>query len=191
MRFLSTNVPGVSVLEPERHGDARGYFARTWCARELTDHGLDPSLSQCSVSFNHRRATLRGLHYQLPPHAEVKLVRCIRGALLDVAVDLRPDSTTFGQHHAEELSAENGRALYIPRGFAHGFYTLADATEVEYFISVPHHPESARGLRHDDPLLRIRWPGPVEVISPRDAGYPPARREDFQPLRGLLESRAS
>jgi|KBSSwiStaDraftv2_1062776.scaffolds.fasta_scaffold02821_16 dTDP-4-dehydrorhamnose 3,5-epimerase len=191
MRFLSTNLSGVMILEAERHPDPRGYFARTWCARELAEHGLDPSLSQCSVSFNHRRGTLRGLHYQIPPHAEVKLVRCIRGALFDVAVDLRPDSTTFGRHHGAELSAANGRALYIPRGFAHGFYTLADATEVEYFIGTPYQPEAARGVRYDDPLLGISWPGPVEVIASRDAEYPPARREHFEPLRGLLEHRAS
>jgi dTDP-4-dehydrorhamnose 3,5-epimerase len=191
MRFLSTSLPGVTILEPERHADPRGYFARTWCVRELAEHGLDPALSQCSVSFNHRRGTLRGLHYQIPPHAEVKLVRCVRGALFDVAVDLRPDSPTFGRHLGAELTAENGRALYIPRGFGHGFYTLADATEVEYFISAPYHPDSARGVRHDDPLLRIAWPGPIEVVAQRDAEYPPARREHFEPLRGLLEPRAS
>jgi len=179
------------ILEPERHQDVRGYFARTWCARELAEHGLDPSLSQCSVSFNLRRGTLRGLHYQVPPHAEVKLVRCLRGALLDVAVDLRPDSPTFGRHVAEELSVENGRALYIPRGCAHGFYTLVDSTEVEYLIGTAHHPDAARGVRHDDPLLAVSWPGPVEVIAPRDAGYAAARRQDFEVLRGLLEPRAS
>jgi len=191
MRFLSTSLPGVMILEPERHQDPRGYFARTWCARELAENGLDPALSQCSVSFNHRRGTLRGLHYQLPPHAEVKLVRCVRGALYDVAVDLRPDSPTFGRHLGAELNVENGRALYIPRGFAHGFYTLSDATEVEYLIGTPYHPEGARGVRFDDPLLGVAWPGPVEVIAPRDVEYPPARKEHFEPLRGLLESRAS
>jgi dTDP-4-dehydrorhamnose 3,5-epimerase len=190
MHFLSTSIPGVMVLEPERHQDVRGYFARTWCARELEEHGLDPAISQCNVSFNHRRGTLRGLHYQLPPHSEVKFVRCLRGALFDVAVDLRPDSPTFGSHVAVELSMENGRAVYIPRGFAHGFYTLADATEVEYFMGAPFHEEAARGLRYDDPLFGVAWPGPVEVIAPRDAGYRPARREEFEPLRGLLESRA-
>ena len=146
------------ILEPERHQDARGYFARTRCAWELTENGLDPALSQCSVSFNHRRGTLRGLHYQLPPHTEVKLVRCLRGALFDVAVDLRPDSPTFGRHVSVELNVENGRALYIPRGCAHGFYTLVDTTEVEYFIGTPHHPDAARGVRYDDPLFEVPWP---------------------------------
>ena len=169
MRFVSTSLAGVMILEPERHEDARGYFARTWCADELAAHGLDPSLSQCSVSFNQRWGTLRGLHYQVPPHAEVKLVRCLRGALFDVAVDLRPDSPTFRRHVGTELNPENGRALYIPRGFAHGFYTLTDSTEVEYFIGTPYHPASARGVRYDDPFLAVSWPGPVEVIAPRDA----------------------
>jgi dTDP-4-dehydrorhamnose 3,5-epimerase len=191
MRFLSTSLPGVMVLEPERHQDPRGYFARTWCARELVEHGLDPSLAQCSVSFNHRRGTLRGLHYQVPPHSEVKIVRCVRGALYDVAVDLRPDSPEFGRHVATELTAENGRSLYIPRGFAHGFYTLAEGSEVEYFIGTAYHPAAARGVRYDDPFLGIAWPGPVEVIAPRDVEYPPARREHFEPLRGLLVPRDS
>ena len=191
MRFVSTTLPGVMILEPERHQDERGYFSRTWCARELGERGLDPSLSQCSVSFNHRRGTLRGLHYQIPPHAEVKLVRCVRGALFDVAVDLRPDSPTFGGHVAAKLDVDNGRALYIPRGCAHGFYTLDDSTEVEYFIGTAYHPEAARGVRYDDPLLALSWPGPIEVIAPRDAAYAPARREDFEALRGLLGPRAS
>ena len=185
MRFLSSSLPGVFILEQERHEDARGFFARTFCTRELSAQGLDPSLAQCSVSFNHRRGTLRGLHYQAPPHAEVKMVRCCRGALFDVAVDLRPDSARFLSWVGVELSAENGRALYIPKGFAHGFYTLADATEVEYFISAPYAPDAARALRFDDPLLGVLWPGPVEVIAPRDRDAPDARREQFQELRGL------
>ncbi len=191
MRFVSTTLSDVMILEAERHRDERGYFARTWCSRELAEHGLDPALSQCSVSFNARRGTLRGLHYQAPPHAEIKLVRCVRGALLDVAVDLRPDSKGFGQHVAVELSAENGRSLYIPRGFAHGFFTLADETEVEYFISAPYEPAAARGLRHDDPLFAIRWPGPVSVIAARDRDYPPARPAQFEELRGLVSSHGS
>jgi dTDP-4-dehydrorhamnose 3,5-epimerase len=187
MRFLPTVLPGVFLLEPERHHDERGYFARAWCSRELAEHGLESGLSQCSVSFNHRRATLRGLHYQAPPHAEVKVVRCTRGALFDVALDLRPDSPSFGRHWGTELTVENGRALYIPRGFAHGFYTLADATEVEYLISTPYQPEAARGVRHDDPLFGVAWPGKVAVIARRDADYPSARPEQFQELEGLVE----
>lgn len=185
MRFLPTSLAGVRMVEQERHEDARGFFARTWCARELAEAGLEPALSQCSVSFNRRKGTLRGLHYQAPPHAEVKLVRCTRGALLDVAVDLRPDSPGFLQSVGVELTADNGRALYIPRGFAHGFYALADATEVEYFISTRYVPEAARGVRFDDSLLGLRWPGEVEVIAPRDRSYPDATRAQFEELRGL------
>ncbi|HXX31669.1 MAG TPA: dTDP-4-dehydrorhamnose 3,5-epimerase [Myxococcaceae bacterium] len=185
MRFLPTSLAGAVLLEQERHPDARGFFARTWCRDELAAQGLDAGLAQASVSFNHRRGTLRGLHYQAPPHAEVKLVRCTRGALFDVAVDLRPDSPGFLSWVGVELTAENGRALYIPKGFAHGFYTLADATEVEYLISTPYAPDSARAVRFDDPLLGIRWPGPVEVIAPRDRDTPPSARARFEELKGL------
>jgi len=185
MRFLPTAVSGVVLLEQERSEDERGYFARTWCSAELSGQGLEAELVQCSVSFNHRRGTLRGLHYQAPPHAEVKVVRCSRGKIFDVALDLRPDSPGFGQHLGVELSAENGRALYIPRGFAHGFYTLTDGAEVEYLISTPYRPDAARGVRHDDPLFGVTWPGKVEVIAIRDARYPPATMEQFEELRGL------
>jgi dTDP-4-dehydrorhamnose 3,5-epimerase len=188
MRFLSTSLPRVTILEAERHQDERGHFARIWCERELAEHDLENGLSQCSVSFNHRRGTLRGLHYQAPPHVEVKLVRCVRGALFDVALDLRPDSPTFGRSLGVELTADNGRALYIPAGFAHGFYTLADQTEVEYFISVPYEPRAARGIRHDDPMFSISWPGPVAVIAARDRDYPLAHSAQFEELRGLSRS---
>jgi dTDP-4-dehydrorhamnose 3,5-epimerase len=186
MRFLETALPGVHVLEQERHADVRGYFARTWCTNELTAHGLDASLLQTSVSYNHRRGTLRGLHYQAPPYAEVKLVRCARGALLDVAVDIRPDSPTFRKWVGVELTADNGKALYIPKGFAHGFYTLADATEVEYFISAEYRPDAARGLRYNDGFFSIGWPGPVAVIAERDRDYPDASPGRLEEMRGLL-----
>jgi dTDP-4-dehydrorhamnose 3,5-epimerase len=185
MRFLATALAGVYVLEQERHEDARGYFARTWCARELLAQGLDASLSQSSVSFNRTKGTLRGLHYQAPPFSEVKLVRCTRGALFDVAVDVRPDSPGFRKWVGVELSADNGRGLYIPKGFAHGFYTLLDSTEVEYFISTEYRPEAARGLRYDDPFFQVVWPGPVAVIAERDRDYPDASRERLAELRGL------
>jgi len=185
LRFLSSSLAGVFILEQERHEDARGFFARTWCSGELSAQGLDASLAQSSVSFNHRRGTLRGLHYQAPPHAEAKTVRCTRGALFDVAVDLRPDSPRFLSWVGVELTADNGRAIYIPKGFAHGFYTLADATEVEYFISTPYAPDAARTVRFDDPLLGVRWPGRVEVIAPRDREAPDAGRAQFEELRGL------
>jgi dTDP-4-dehydrorhamnose 3,5-epimerase len=185
LRFLPTALAGAYVIEQERHADERGFFARTWCAQEFERNGLEPTLAQCSVSFNHRRATLRGLHYQAPPFAEVKLVRCTRGALYDVAVDLRPDSPTFRRWVSVELTEDNGRALYIPRGFAHGFYTLVDGTEVAYQISTPYRPEAARGLRWDDPFHGVVWPGPVEVIAPRDRDYPTVDLDRLQELRGL------
>lgn len=185
MRFVPTNLAGVYVVEQERQNDDRGFFARTWCAREFEDHGLDAGLAQCSVSFNRRRATLRGLHYQAPPFAEVKLVRCIRGALYDVALDLRPDSPSFGRWFGVELTAEDGRGLYIPRGFAHGFYSLADDTEVAYQISTEYRPDAARGVRWDDPFHGVAWPGPVEVIAPRDRGYPDIALDRLEELRGL------
>jgi dTDP-4-dehydrorhamnose 3,5-epimerase len=186
VRFLPTPVAGTCLVEPERQADDRGFFARTWCAREFAEHGLEPALSQCSVSYNHRRGTLRGLHYQAPPFAEVKLVRCTRGAVYDVAVDLRPDSPTYLRWVGVELTAENGRALYLPRGVAHGFYALADATEVAYQISTAYEPSAARGVRWDDPLLGVGWPGPVAVITPRDRGYPDLDEAELRPLRGLF-----
>jgi dTDP-4-dehydrorhamnose 3,5-epimerase len=185
MRFVPTRLAGAFVVEQERRVDERGFFARTWCARELAEHGLEPALSQCSVSFNQRRGTLRGLHYQAPPFAEVKIVSCTRGAVYDVAVDLRPDSPTFRASVGVELTPDNGRALYVPRGFAHGFYTLADATEVAYQISAPFVAEAARGVRWNDPFHRVDWPGPVEVIAPRDRDYPDVDASGLQELRGL------
>ena len=173
MIFTETKLPGAYLIEPERIADERGFFARTWCRREFATHGLSVELAQCNVSFNPRRGTLRGMHYQAAPHAEVKLVRCTMGAIYDVIVDMRPDSATFRQWVAAELSAENRRMLFIPEGFAHGFQTLEDNSEVFYQISAFYAPESARGLRWDDPALAIAWP-PAEqrVISPRDAAYP-------------------
>jgi dTDP-4-dehydrorhamnose 3,5-epimerase len=184
VRFVTSAVGGVFILEQERREDARGFFARTWCTEELSGRGLEARLAQCSVSFNRRRGTLRGLHYQAPPHAEVKVVRCTRGALFDVALDLRPDSPGFLHWVGVELTADNGRALYIPRGCGHGFYTLADATEVEYLISSPYAPDAARVVRFDDPLFAIHWPGPVEVIAPRDRDAPLAGTGQFEELRG-------
>jgi dTDP-4-dehydrorhamnose 3,5-epimerase len=185
VRFLSIPLAGAYLIEQERHEDERGYFARTWCADELGGRGLENRLAQCSVSFNHRRGTLRGLHYQAPPFAEVKLVRCSRGALFDVAVDLRPDSPTFRKWFGAELTSDNGRALYVPRGFAHGFLTLADATEISYQISVPYHPECGRSVRYDDPFVGVSWPGRVEVLSAADRRCPDVTSERFEELRDL------
>ena len=172
MTFTPTKIEAVWVVEMERRQDERGWFARTWCTDEFRKNNLNPNLSQCSASFNHRRGTLRGLHYQIAPHEEAKLVRCTRGAIWDVALDLRPNSKTFLQWVGVELTAENGRAIYIPEGCAHGFQTLADDTEVLYLIAQEYSPESARGVRWDDPAFSIVWPVPAPgFISPRDRNY--------------------
>lgn len=170
-----TELEGVVVLGLERHSDERGYFARTFDAEQFAALGLEATVVQCSVSFNRREGTLRGMHWQADPHGEAKLVRCTRGAVFDVAVDLRPDSSTFGRWHGAELTAENGRSLFIPTGCAHGFQTLCDETEVQYQISAPYVPESARGFRWDDPQIAIRWPGAPaggRTLSERDASHP-------------------
>jgi len=172
MRFLETPLDGVFIIEPDLIADARGFFARTFCAREFEAHGLDPTVAQCNVSHTDRRGTIRGLHFQVPPVGETKLVRCVRGALHDVVVDVRPSSPTRGAHVAVTLSAENRRTLYIPALFAHGFQTLLDQTEVEYQMGAFYAPEHQRGLRYDDPILGIQWPLPVAAISDRDACWP-------------------
>jgi len=178
--FTETSLPGAFVIEPERLDDQRGFFARTWCAREFETQGLDPRLVQCSISFSKRKGTLRGMHYQGPPAAETKLVRCTAGAIVDVIIDLRPDSPTFTRHVAVVLSAENRKAVYVPAGFAHGFQTLSDDTEMFYQMSEFHSPGHARGVRWDDPAFGIRWPHDERIISDRDRTYPDftsARRE--------------
>ncbi len=163
---------GAFVVEPERHSDQRGFFARTWCRREFEERGLDPRLVQCNISFNHLRGTLRGMHYQASPFGEAKLVRCTMGAIYDAIIDLRPGSETYLRHFGEVLTAEDRKMLYIPEGFAHGFLTLQDRTEVHYQMSEFYSPDHARGVRWDDPAFGIRWPAEVAVISDRDRGYP-------------------
>jgi dTDP-4-dehydrorhamnose 3,5-epimerase len=173
MKFTPTKIAGVWIVELERHADERGWFARTWCAEEFRQHGLNPNLSQCSASFNRRRGTLRGMHWQAAPHEEAKLVRCVRGAMFDVALDVRPGSATFKQWVGVELTPENGRALYVPEGCAHGFQTLVDDTEVFYQIAGDYHPASGRGVRWNDPAFSIAWPNVAEVVcSERDVSYP-------------------
>jgi dTDP-4-dehydrorhamnose 3,5-epimerase len=171
MIFRETALPGVMIVQQERREDHRGYFARTFCADEFIDHGLDPRCVQASVSFNRRRGTLRGLHYQVPPYAEVKLVRCLRGAIWDVALDLRPDSPTFRSHIGVELTAESGDAIYIPPGLAHGFQTLEDNTEVFYQMSERYAPAAQHGVRFDDPAFGIQWPLPSPILLERDRSY--------------------
>jgi dTDP-4-dehydrorhamnose 3,5-epimerase len=170
--FMPTALPGAFVIEPERHEDPRGFFARTWCAREFEAHGLRARLVQCSVSFNKRKGTLRGMHFQAAPHDEAKLVRCTMGAIHDVIIDLRRTSATYRQHVAVVLTAETRRMLYVPEGFAHGFQTLADETEVFYQMSEFYSPDHARGVRWDDPAFAIDWPGDDRTILDRDRAYP-------------------
>jgi dTDP-4-dehydrorhamnose 3,5-epimerase len=172
-----TELAGACVLEVERREDERGFFARVWCAEELATAGLDTRISQINVGFNLRRGTLRGLHFQRAPHAEVKLVRCTAGAVYDVIVDLRPESPTHRRWIGAELSAENHRQLYVPAGFAHGYQTLTDSAEISYLTSVPYAPESATGVRFDDPAFGIDWPEPVTVVSDADRSWPDYREE--------------
>lgn len=173
MRFSKTHLSGAFVLEPDRKIDERGFFVRTYCARELEAQGIRFVVAQSNLSFNRRAGTVRGMHLQAPPVAESKLVRCSRGAMYDVIVDLRPASPTYLQHVALELSDVNGRSLYVPPGFAHGFQTLTDNVEVEYLMGDFHVPACDRGLRYDDPALGIRWPLPVSAISDKDRAWPP------------------
>lgn len=170
------------LVEPERLADDRGFFARTWCEQEFAGHQLAARCVQCNISYNHRRGTLRGMHYQVPPHAEDKLVRVTQGAIFDVIIDLRPDSPAFLRWHGVELTAQNRLALFVPKGFAHGFQTLADDTEIFYQMSEFYAPDCSRGLLWNDPLFEINWPLPVSVIADRDQAYTPATRESFAAL---------
>lgn len=172
MKFVETPLPGVYVLELERLEDERGFFARTWCAEELAAHGLDPRLAQCDVSFNGKKGTLRGMHYQAAPHEEAKLVRCTMGAVYDVAVDLRDTSPVFRRWYGVELTAASRKALYIPAGCAHGFVTLRDASEVLYQMSTAFAPDAGRGFRWDDPAFAIAWPVAPAIVSDKDAEWP-------------------
>lgn len=172
MKFHETEISGVFEIEPELKPDERGFFARTWCQREFELHRLNSNLVQCSISFNKRIGTLRGMHYQAAPHAETKLVRCTRGAIYDVVVDLRPQSPTFKKWVGVDLTAENHRMIYVPAGCAHGFLTLKAESEVFYQMSEFYDAESARGVRWDDSAFQIAWPEKVEVISDRDRNYP-------------------
>jgi len=172
VKFIAQRLPGVFLIELERHGDDRGFFARSFCADELARAGLHTDFPQGNVSFNRRRHTLRGMHYQAAPHGEVKIVGCTAGAILDVVVDLRAGSPTRLGWCAVELTPATGAQLYIPAGFAHGFLTLADDTVVHYRMGARYVPDAARGVRWDDPRLEIAWPGRPAVISERDASYP-------------------
>lgn len=181
MIFTATPLAGAMVLDLERREDSRGFFARTFCADEFAAHGLLPRVVQCNVSYNDEAGTMRGMHYQIPPAAETKLVRCTRGAIYDVIVDLRTESPTYLQHFGVELSEHNRRALFVPELFAHGYLALTGGAEVTYQVGEFYTPGAERGLRYDDPALAIEWPMPITVISEKDAGWPllnTARRAD-------------
>ena len=172
MIFTEIKLKGAFIIHPEKLEDERGFFARTWCQVEFARHGLNPRVAQCSISFNRKRGTLRGMHYQIAPYEETKIVRCTQGAIYDVIIDLRPDARTFSQWVALELTSENRQMIYIPEGFAHGFQTLADNTEVFYQISELYAPEHARGVRWNDPAFGIQWPEYQRILSRRDRDYP-------------------
>lgn len=172
MKYTRTNVDGVTVVDIEPHNDERGFFARSFCADEFAKHGLDSTVAQVNFAYNHARGTLRGLRRQVLPFAEAKLVRCTRGAIFAVALEVRPGFATFGEHVTVELTAENRRALFLPPYVAHGFQTLADDTEVMYQVSGPYEPKGEQGFRWDDPEFGISWPLPITVISDKDDGWP-------------------
>ena len=176
MIFTETELRGAYSIELEKREDERGFFARTWCQDEFEAQGLVARIVQANLSFNKKQGTLRGMHYQVAPHAETKLVRCTRGAIYDVIIDLRPDSPSYRQWVGVELTADNYRMLFVPEGFAHGFQMLTDNTDVMYQVSAFYTPGAERGLRYNDPAFGIRWPLEVQVISPKDQHWP-----DFTP----------
>ena len=172
MKYTDTDINGVTVVDIEPHNDERGFFARSFCADEFAKHGMDSTVAQVNYAYSHLRGTLRGLHRQAPPFAEAKLVRCTRGAIFAVAVDVRPKSGTCTEHVTVELTSENRRALFLPPYVAHGFQTLADDTEVIYQVSGPYEPCGEQGFRWDDPAFGISWPLPITVVSDKDASWP-------------------
>ena len=172
MIFSETTLKGAILIEPEKLEDERGFFSRTWCAREMTEQGLNAFLAQCNISFKRKKGTLRGMHFQAAPHGEAKLARCTKGPVYDVIIDLRPKSVTFKQWFAVELSANNYKMLYIPENFAHGFLTLEDNSEVHYQMSEFYYPDCARGIRWNDASFSIKWPDDIRLISERDRSYP-------------------
>ena len=172
MIFIETTLRQAFIIDQEKIEDERGYFARSWCQREFEEKGMASKFVQCSFSYSKKKGTLRGMHYQAPPFEECKLVRCTAGAIYDVIIDLRPWSPTFTQHVGVNLTAQNHRMLYVPQGFAHGFQTLEDHSEVYYQISEFYAPDSSKGVRWNDPVFGIQWPVEEIIISKRDQGYP-------------------
>jgi len=185
MIFTETNLKDAFIIDLDRKTDERGFFARAFCQSEFRDHGLQPVIAQANIASNMRKGTLRGMHFQYPPAAESKLVRCTRGAILDVIVDLRPESPTYLDHISVELDEDNMRALYVPERFAHGYQALRDNTDTTYQMSEFYTPNAESGLRHDDPRLGIKWPLPVSVMSPRDRAFRPLREIEDEVRRGM------
>ena len=171
MNFIETNLAGAFVIDVERREDSRGFFGRVFCQREFYDRGLKPVIAQANIAFNAKRGTMRGMHFQYPPRAESKLVRCTRGAILDIIVDLRPESPTYLKHVSVELSQDNYRALFVPERFAHGYQCLTDHTETTYHVGEFYTPDAEGGLMYNDPRLGLKWPLPVTSISPKDAKW--------------------
>jgi dTDP-4-dehydrorhamnose 3,5-epimerase len=180
MIFVETELPGAYILELERHEDGRGFFARAFCQNEFEAHGLKPIIAQANIASNRKKGTLRGMHFQYPPAAETKLVRCTRGAIVDIIVDLRPESPTYLRHIAVELTADNHRALYVPERFAHGYQVLRDNTDTSYQVGEFYAPGAESGLRHDDPKLGLQWPLQVTAISDKDGVWP--LLDDIEPV---------
>ena len=186
MIFTETRLKGAFIVDLERREDERGFFARAFCQNEFRDYGLNSIIAQANIASNLRKGTLRGMHFQYPPKAETKLVRCTRGAILDIIVDLRPESRTFLDHIAIELSQDNMTALYVPERFAHGYQALQDGTDTSYQVGEFYAPQAEGGLRYDDPQLDLSWPLPVSTISPKDQAFRPLRE-----IEGELKRRMS
>jgi dTDP-4-dehydrorhamnose 3,5-epimerase len=185
MIFTETELKGAFLIDIERREDSRGFFARAFCQQEFESHGLKPVIAQANIGFNHYKGTLRGMHFQFPPVAETKFVRCTRGAVLDIIVDLRPESPTYLNHISVELSAENGRGIYIPERFAHGYQVLCDTTETSYQVGEFYTPGSEGGLPYSDPRLGLKWPLPITIISDKDKQWKPLSEQEEQ-LRQLM-----
>jgi len=183
--FTETKLSGAFILDIERREDSRGFFARVFCQHEFEAHGLKPLIAQANIAYNRKKGTIRGMHFQFPPSAETKLVRCTRGAILDIIVDLRPESRTYLEHIAVELSAENSRALYVPERFAHGYQVLRDETETSYQVGEFYTPGSEGGLLYNDPKLGLTWPLPVSVISDKDQVWIPLSEQEDEVKRRM------
>jgi dTDP-4-dehydrorhamnose 3,5-epimerase len=183
--FTETKLKGAFIIDLERRNDERGFFARAFCQNEFREHGLKPIIAQANIASNLKKGTLRGMHFQYPPAAETKLVRCTRGAILDIIVDLRPESRTYLEHIAVELNEDNMTSLYVPERFAHGYQALRDGTDTSYQVGEFYAPAAEGGLRHDDPQLGLQWPLPVSVISPKDLAFRPLRENEADVKRRM------